>query len=505
MRKMFVVCLVMFVVVSLPAMASSAPKQGDTLRIGLQLPKNLDPHLTGNSPEMVINANVYQALTVTDDKGNVLPELATSWRTTDGKVWVFDLDKDARFSDGSPVTPEDIIFNFNRMRDPKVGSTMVKLLSDLEKVEKTGPHQVSMTFGKANPELPRTVAQTQAYIISSKTKNFKRPIGSGYFIISEYYPEERMILERNPYFCGKDENGVQLPYFDTLEVVFANDFAGQTEALVGGLIDFQGGLTPELAGTVKKSSNLKLVTRKSNMHYMMHFRSDGDHVGSNAKLVKALKLATNFEEIARIARPDLAFLGNGTPIGPAFGRYYLDVRPEYNLEKAKQRLAEAGFPDGTGFEVIVQNSQSVVPIATVWREQMAKIGIDVKLKVVPMDVYYGKGDESWLKCDVGITNWGPRSLADLYFKMAYVSDAAWNGSHWSNGDFDQVVRQLASEMDPDQRIALTHEAQRIMMKEGPFMSLLFELTAIGMNKNLEGAFIPTSWSRARFGTAYFAK
>ena len=487
----------------LPPGALAAPKQGGVLKVGFQMIKNLDPHFANYAPEMTLNENVYQHLTVVDATNKVLPDLATEWNTTDSKVWTFKIQKDAKFSTGTPVTAKDVVFSYDRVRDPKVGTPLVKHFANVEKIEATDDHTVVFTLKNPNPEFAADVSEYQCCVVPAGSDPSKQQIGSGYYMISQYFPEDRIILKRNPHFNGKDGKGVQLPYFDEMQIIFSPDAAGQMEALRGGEIDFQGGLTVELADSVRKTPSLKLETRESNMHYAIHLRADQGHIGSNPKIAQAFKLATDHEEIVNAVRPGLAFMGNDTPVGPAFGDYYLNKPPKKDIEKAKQILAEAGFPKGMDIKVTVPNNQSIVPIATVWKEQLAKIGVRAQIQVIPVDMYFGSSDDSWTKCEVGITNWGPRATPVTYFKLAYATGAAWNTAHWSDTEFDELTRQIDSELDRAKRIELYKKAQEILIERSPYIISLFEKSAAGMKKNLEGVFMPTSWSRVRFGTAYF--
>jgi hypothetical protein len=148
---------------------------------------------------------------------------------------------------------------------------------------------------------------------------------------------------------------------------------------------------------------------------------------------QALKLATSHQALVDDIRPGLASVGNGfTPVGPAFGRYYL-VRPPFaNLARARALLAEAGYPGGLEITLHVQNQAEALSIAAVWMEQLARIGVEVHPRVIASEQYYGGGSEDWLKVDFGITDWGARATPVSYFKLAYATGAPWNETHWSD-------------------------------------------------------------------------
>jgi peptide/nickel transport system substrate-binding protein len=189
-------------------------------------------------------------------------------------------------------------------------------------------------------------------------------------------------------------------------------------------------------------------------------------------------------------------------VGPAYGDYYLDSQPVYDVKKAKELLAQAGASD-LAITLYAQQALEVPAIATVWKEQMKAIGVTVDIHTLPPDVYYGEGDTSWLKVDFGITEWGARATPNAYFNAAYVTGAAYNESHWSDPEFDKVVSQINSELERGKRVDLYHQAQRILIERGPVVVPFFETAAAGMSANLSGIELAPDWSRTLFRTAHF--
>ncbi len=480
---------------------------GGILKVGAQPSSNLDPHFAASITDIMINEQIYHHLTFISPENEAVPDLATSWESPDGKVWIFHLKSGVKFSNGQPVTAKDVVFSYDRLRDPEVGTPTVKLYANVEKIEAVDDLTVKFTLKNTNPEFAADAGDFHACVIPAGTTDpGKTRIGSGPFVLKSYFPEDRVVLKRNDNFSEKDAAGNPLPKLDGVDFIFSPDMGGQVEALRGGELNFLGGLTTEFAETVEKDPHTKLLTNDSNMHWALHMRSDEGHVAADPRVREALKLATDHQAIINAVRPGLAAVGNGfTPVGPAFKEYFLDVPPKMDLEKAKKLLADAGYGGGLKITLVAQNQLDVIPIATVWKEQMAKIGVDVEIKVIPSDVYYGEGEDSWLTCDFGITDWGSRATPVTYFNLAYTSDGPWNGSHWKNAEFDKLTHAVDQEMDPVKRKELYHQLQTILIESGPVIVPYFEKAVVGVSANLEGVEIPSDWARARFWTASFAK
>ncbi len=192
-------------------------------------------------------------------------------------------------------------------------------------------------------------------------------------------------------------------------------------------------------------------------------------------------------------------------VGPSYKDYYLDKKPVHDPAKAKALLAEAGYQNGLSLELVSMNWDEVTKIATVWAQQMAKIGVKVQIKQMPQDVYYADGDDSWLVCDFGITDWGTRGTPVVYFKMAYTSDATWNSAHWSDKEFDQLVHQVDTEMDLAKRVALYHQLQEVFIERGPSIITFMQESGAGVNKTLEGVQLAYTWTITRFWNAWLNK
>jgi peptide/nickel transport system substrate-binding protein len=165
-------------------------------------------------------------------------------------------------------------------------------------------------------------------------------------------------------------------------------------------------------------------------------------------------------------------------------------------------LAEAGYGNGLNITIYVQNALEAPAIATVWKAQMAQIDVNVSIQTEPVDVYYGDGDTSWLKCDFGITEWGFVPTPIEYFKRAYVTGSAENESHWSDPEFDSLAEQINSELNASKRADLYKQAQTIFMERGPVIVPFFEKAAAGISANLAGIELAPDWSRTPFRSAH---
>lgn len=488
--------------------AAGAIKPGGVLTVACQPPANLDPHFAALAPEELINHQVYSWLVVLDGQNNPVPDLATEWKMSeDGKTWTFTIRDGVKFSDGTPLTSEDVKASFDRMRDPDIGAPTASVYTYIESIDAPDPTTVVFNLSSANPEFVKDTADYHAAIIPKANADpAKNWIGSGPFMVDKYTPEDRMVLVKNPNYWGKDEQGNQLPHLDGVTFIFSPDEGSQLAALQGGQVQFVAGLTAELAAQIEGDPNIELLNTPSNFHLLIHMRSDEGHPASNVKLRQALRAGTDVQGLIDIVRPGYATVGNTTPVGDVFGDYYLDQAPPFDQEKAKQLLAEAGYADGFEMTLYAMQYGDVNAFATAWKEQMAAIGVTVNIQSVPADVYYSdKGEAAWLECDFGITNWADRATPVAYYNLAYVTDGLYNESHWSDAEFDELTKQINSELDAAKRTDLYQQSQQILIDRGPVIVMGHENALAGQSAKVDGIELAIDWAKTVFTTAHYTE
>jgi peptide/nickel transport system substrate-binding protein len=479
-------------------------RPGGTLAIGAQPPTTLDPHLATSIADIQLLEQVYEHLTYIGASNRPEPDLAASWQSPDGRTWTFTLREGARFSNGKLVTSRDVVASFQRLRDPRLAAPAAALYENILEVKSLDARRVRFLLAQTNPEFASDVGDYHAAVLPAGIADPARErIGSGPFRIASYIPGRLAVLERNPYYNRRDPSGTPLPYLQELRFAFAGELSGQVEALRRGELGFVGGLTTGMVKSLAGLREVKILSVDSNMHWAIRLRSDRGPAADN-RVRQALKLATNHQALVDAIRPGLASVGNGfTPVGPAYGRYHLVRPPFMDLARARDLLAQAGHPDGLRIVLHAQDQLDAVSIAAIWKQQLALIGVEVTIQVIPPEQYYGAGD--WLEADFGITDWGTRATPVSYFKLAYTTGAPWNETHWSDPDFDELVAKIDRERRESRRVALYHRAQEILIERGPLIVPYFVKAVAGARSDLQGVNLASDWPRTRFGGAWLGR
>lgn len=481
-------------------------KTGGTLTVSASTPGSLDPSVMGDVAGITINHAIYEGLVFIDDTFEVQPLLATKWESSaDAKVWTFDLRTDVTFSNGDTFDSKNVLYTFERLKDPDVGGPTVSLF---EKVDVAAPsaNQVVFTLKQPNPEFPKDVGDYHALMLSSSVSDpVKETVGTGPFLLKSYTAEDRALLVKNPTYWGKDDKGNQLPYLDGVTIVFTPEPASQVDALRAGEAQLVYNLPTEMVESLKADPTVRVIEQAGNAFMQLRMRCDKGHVAEDVRVRQALKLGTKCDDILQFARLGVGKVGNTTPVGPIYGDYYLDIAPKYDPAEAKRLLAEAGYADGLSITLYAMNYASVPAIATTWKEQMKAIGVNVKVELVPTDVWYGEGENSWLEADFGITDWATRATPVTYFNLNLVSDGAWNETKWSDPEFDKIVAQINSEMDEAKRAELYQQAQQILIDRGPTIVPYVENYVFGTGAEVQGLQHTVPESAVRLRAVYLAQ
>jgi peptide/nickel transport system substrate-binding protein len=452
-----------------------------TLRAGMEIPVQLDPAFASSDVEIAILNAVYDYLVDVDVENNIQPRLATSWeRSEDGLTFTFTLSPDATFHDGSPVTAADVVWTFDRLRDPASELPTVELYSNVESIVAEDDQTVVFTLQETNPFFLYDLSDNHALIVKAETEDPADFNGSGPFQVVDYSAENRITLEANPNYFIEGKPGVA-----NLEIIFFSDQAAAVAAIRSGQIDLLMRMPTPLFQTLQESPELVTYNIPTNGFDLVRLRSDQEP-GSDPNVVQAMKLATDADAIIDIVTLGLGAPSKNSPIGPTFQQWHagdLEV-PARDPEAARALLAEAGYPDGLELDLHTPDTGDRPDLAVVLKEQWAEAGINVNVIVEPESVYYG--DDGWLEVPLGITGWGHRPYPQFYLEVMLTCDAVWNESHFCDEEFDQLVEVAGTTLDEEDRAQAYAEIQRILLERGPIIIPYFFPQLGAIHERFEG-------------------
>jgi peptide/nickel transport system substrate-binding protein len=431
------------------------PTPGGTLTIALAAePSGLDPTTNPSAAiKRVVHYNLLEGLLKVDRNGRVVPALAKSYSVSkDGREYTFNLHSGIKFHDGTPCTAEDVKFSLERILDPKTAAPYRMYYESIESIQAVDPTTVKFKMKKVDSNFLFNLARGDAVIVSklSVDRLKSAPVGTGPFKFVEWKRGDSVTMIKNPDYYRKG-----IPYLDKVIFRFIPDPSAQLAALRAGDVDVIAyDLAPENVPALEKDSRFKVLKGNTTTDVIMamnHSRKPFNDI----RVREAITLA-----IDRKAVIQGAVAGYGTPIGSHMdptNPYYVDLSGlyPYNPKKAKQLLAEAGYP--TGFGAVLKLPE---PYAYARRsgeiiaDQLSKVGIKLILQVIPMGQWV---DRVFKNAEYDLTIIGHAEPFDIeiYGRPKYYF-------RYNNPKFRELLKKAEAEMNEPARKKLYEQAQRML-------------------------------------------
>ena len=373
--------------------SSTSPKRpthaGGTLVWGKSLDIQLmDPAASSNASDWEFLQVVYDRLVGLDDKGNPVPDLATSWQETSPTTYVFTIRPGVKFSNGRAMTVDDVAGTLNRIENPKTASYWAAHLG-IKNAVPVGSNQVKVTLNAPRTALIAALASPMASILPMKELNAatfdptKQMLGTGPLMVKAHTKDQSWTLVRNPSYWGKPASPSEV------DIKILPDDAARIAALRTGTIDVAAFDTPDSAKLLKSQSNISTTVQEANSYYRLDVNAKSS-LFSDSRLRQALALSIDRSQIAQVA-----FGGVGQPtaaIVPAFKVCPADSVPfgKTNVNQARQLVAAAG---DTGKTITIQATsgyKTFAPIAQVLQQNLERAGLKVKIEQLDTGVWVDK-------------------------------------------------------------------------------------------------------------------
>jgi peptide/nickel transport system substrate-binding protein len=404
------------------------------------------------------------------------PDLAERWeRSKDGLVWTFYLRKGVKFHKGyGEMTAEDVKFSLEKAAN-KATSGFAGDYAALDKVDVIDKYTVRITFKSAIPSVLGILTNYHGgYIVSKKAvlekgDKFKfDPIGTGPFMLKEYIPKEKVVEVRHPEFFRVK------PKLDRVELWFMPDASSREMAYRKGEIDIVEGEREQV--WVKKMREIPGTAIEifgPGETLVLHFNMTKKPL-DDVRIRRAICHAINIDELMKFLGPDVTeklispipmnYLG-GTDMVPRY---------EFNPEKAKKLLAEAGYPKGLDLSmVITEMSDYRRPMEQV-QEQLRRVGINLKMDVITHTAFHEQIRKDVNPLVLYVCARFPTAdplLTQFYYSKSIVGTptAITNFSHYNK--IDDLIEKARVEIDTKKQKELWAEAQRKILEEAVALPL----------------------------------
>ena len=473
--------------------ANAEPQKGGLFRFGIHDGNSSDTHDPGTyvSRQQIYLAHQYRSyLTMINPDGSLGSDLATSWEPNeDASVWTFEINQNASFHSGKPVTAEDVVDSLNFHRGDASTSAAKSLFSGVTDIRADGDHTIVVELAGGNADVPWLMTDYHFAICPSNgdgTIDWQSGDGSGPYKIDQAEWGVQFRLSRH------DGWHLEGAYFDELLMLVLNDPNARQTALVTGDVDAVSLVDLKTKSLLERDPSVEILSVPSAAAITMPMFCDTAPF-DDVNVRNALKLAMNREEIIDKIAFGEATMGNDFHHSPAMPYFPEGIEQRsYDPDEARSLLKKAGAEN---LEVSLSTADSVfsgaVDMCVLYAEQAAEAGITVNVVREPNDGYYS---DVWLKKPFTAVSWGARPTPDVMYSLAYQADAAWNESRWQNEEFNELLQKAKAELDDERRSEMYREMALLARNDGGTIIPFFNNFVYAVRGNVQtGEQLAPSW------------
>jgi peptide/nickel transport system substrate-binding protein len=478
----------------MPKAAAQEPVMGGTLRVAMEVMEITDPAIFDWSQKGNAARHFLEPLVELGHDNIARPKLAERWEASDDlTTWTFHLRQGVKWNNGDDFIADDVIANFTRWLDPATGSSNQGRFSSLTTevdgstvmregaLEKVDDHTVRFHLAFPDLSLPESMTDYPALIahrdfVAMGANLHENPIGTGPFLL------ESIEVGQGASYQKRDPAEYWGPevYLDRIEYTdYGDDPGAVLNALASGQADTAYQISVEQVRAIQAIPHLTLlegVTAQTGVARMKNTEPPFDN-----KLVRQAILASiDHPRLLELAYQGLGAVGEGHHVAPVHPEYAPMPALEQDHDRARELLAEAGFPDGLDITIdCVANPVWEANACQVIAEMLRPAGINLSVNIMPGGTYWDR----WTTAPFGFTSWTHRPLGVTVLNLAYRTGVAWNESSYSNPEFDDMLDRANGIVDPEERSEVVLQLQEIMREDAPIILSLWRsvFTVAGQN------------------------
>jgi peptide/nickel transport system substrate-binding protein len=472
---------------------------------------SLDPSNGFTQTTGIVNQVTYDMLVTfpPTNASSIEPRLATSWTVSDdGLSYTFNLREGVLFSNGDPLTADDVVYSINRLKG--VQGTPSFLANEIESVEAVDDLTVTINLNQVNPAFlvrltNNAFAITNADQVranggtgesgtdTAESYLNSNSAGTGPYVLERWEPQVETVLVRNPNYWGEQ------PYFDRIIITNLPEAATQKVALESGEIDIALDLSADQVSSMEGNPDISIYRGSSVIVHFLLMNQDPEIGGpmSNRLVQRAVRYALDYEGYQAlwggITPGSIMAVGLQTAMGP-------EMAFERDLDRARELLEEAGYPDGftvtLDYPIFSFQGVNMETNAQKIQADLAEVGINVILNPGELQVslqQYRAGNQGF-----GYWFWGP-DILDPIDTLSFAPNGKVGGerARWTSENADpeilEIVARARVESDPEGRIEVFTQLQEYLRENGPWAPFLQPNVQTAYRSDLTGYVWHPQW------------
>jgi len=471
----------------------------------------LDPHLVTGLPEIAVVTALFEGLIGEDPHDlSPVPGVAERWEVSDdGLRYTFHLRTDAHWSNGASVTAQDFLASYKRVLSPTLAADYASSLYLVQNAQAyhrglcdfadvgfdvPNPHTFVITLNHPVPHFLTLLTQPiwfPVYLPAlektgqpdargnpwTRPKNF---VGNGPFVLSEWKPDRRIVVERNPHYWDAHSVRLAAIHFHPSSSVEAEERAFRasqvhlTESLPLSKIEPYAREYPEW---------LHVSPFLDTYFYRLNVTRP---ILNEVKVRRALSLAIDREAIVRLTAGRQRVATSFTPLGLA--GYTPPSAVRYDADAARKLLSEAGYESALGlptFELLINNSGNHRIIAeavqAMWQRELG-----LRVSIVSMEQKTLLSQRRALDYQILRSDWAGDYLDPMTFLEIFSSSSGNNHTGWSSADYDALLHRAARTPNASTRYALLARAEEILLRDAPIIPIYYYTTVRLISPSVRG-------------------
>lgn len=449
---------------------AAAPKRGGTLSISIEtdLP-TLDPLSLGSFNDRQAGQMLYDTLLDVDPKGNVVPNLAERIEASaDVMSFRLTLRSGVRFSDGIPYDAEAVVKNFERIMDPKNRCRCLSDLATVDKVEATGPLEVTIKMKSPSAHFPAALTDVVGMIVSpSAVQKYgadfgNHGIGAGPFKLKEWQRGARVVFERNrDYWRGP-------ALLDEVALVPLPDEQTRYASLKAGNLDIVMNAVARDVIDAQQQKRFQVLNPGSLATHFVQVNTTAPHV-SDSRVRQALAYALDRDAYNKVVNRGLSKIAS-TPFGTgSFPHEQVDGYPGYDLARARKLVAEYGKP--IVIKLSVPTRASSLLGAQALQQMWKKAGIETEIN--SMESLQLIRMVNARDYQVALYRWAGGADPDKSVYQFFHSKSALNRTALNNPEMDRLLEASRATADQAGRLKIYRQINNILARELPYLFLTY--------------------------------
>jgi peptide/nickel transport system substrate-binding protein len=478
----------------------------DTMIVAIDRePASMDPAGNTVSMKRLMENAIYDTLLKFDSELTPTAALAESWEQLDDLTWQFNLREGVLFHNGEEMKASDVVYSFKRLEDHATSAPNVAKL-DLDALEAKDDYTVILKTTEPYAFLEALLCNqgmsiVNENVVSAAGENYGRePIGTGPFKFVSWAAGDNIVIERNDDYWG------DVALLKTITFRIITEAASRTIDLESGGVDMNLLVSATDADRIDSSPDTQLFRNTTTNIRYIAFNTQKD-VFKDKLVRQAFYHATDVDIIREVVYTSNYSAPAISPVGPGLPGRNENLEPyTYDIEKAKQLLADAGYPNGVEVEFMyLANSQNNM-LAEMLMDMWKDAGITLVLKPTEsatLTSALNAGEHEM--CSAG-TSFQLVDPGDGLYRFFHTDNmnASTSRSKLSNPDIDALLDQIIVTTDAEKRNQMVKDVQVLIHEEAPFIYLAHPMGLVGASSNLRG-FNTVVTSMYDFNYVYFVE